>query len=87
MTTHFATRLMPAGITTQEIRPTLDKDRRGVSSVALMDILLFDLFRDAKRVSNQEEVEKALRLQSVRRQRQLDEAKTAQMNAFHGFRR
>ncbi len=85
MTTHFA--IMPAGITTQETLPTYDKDRRGVNSVALLDFMLFDMFRDAKRVSDRSEVEKALRMQSVRHQRQLDEAKAAQMNAFHGFRR
>ena len=80
MTTHFA--FMPAGITTQETHPTLHKDRRGVNTVALLD-----LFRDAKRVSNQSDVERALRLESVRRRRRQDELKAAQLNAFHGFRR
>ena len=78
MTTHFATRLMPAG-TTQKSHPT--QDRREVNTVALLD-----LFRDAKRVSNQSDVEKALRLESVRRRRQLEADKAAHLAAFHGHR-
>lgn len=83
MTTHFA--LMPAGITTT--LPTLDKDRREVNTVALLDLMLFDMFRDARRASDQSDVAKALRMESARRRREHDKNQAAQLNAFRGFRR
>lgn len=84
MTTQVTTRIMSAGITPLTIPK---QDREEVNTVALLDILLFDMFRDAKRVPQKSDLEKAKRLESVRRRRQQQADKAAELNAFHGFTR
>lgn len=80
MTTHFATRLMPAGIN-QKFNP--NEDRRGVNTVALFE---------SRQVANERawdrpsEIEKALRLESVRRHRQQQADNAACLAALHGLR-
>ena len=79
--TQGATRIMSAVIT-QKSHPTTGKDRREVNTVAL-----FDFRRDAKRAPERlSEAEKAVRLESVLRQRQHQADKAALTASLHGLR-
>jgi hypothetical protein len=80
MTNHFATRLMPAG---NAQKSTPNEDRREVSTMALFESRQAAKKRASDRPS---EIDKAVRLESVRRHRQHQADKAAQLATLFGLR-